>query len=61
MKKKVRYILILGHGYQGSPDDLTIFANGFKKKHKKTKYLILKSYRDKMNESIHYMAQVATD
>ena len=46
--KRIRYILVLAHGYQGSPDDLLLLANGFKKKFKKTKYLILKSYRSRM-------------
>ena len=59
--KKIKYILVLGHGYQGSADDMIMFANGFKKKYKKTKYLILKSYQNKMNDEIHKMAEAASE
>jgi triacylglycerol esterase/lipase EstA (alpha/beta hydrolase family) len=58
---KIRYILVLAHGYQGAPEDLALFANGFKKRYKKSKYLILKSYRNKMGVCLHTMAESAVE
>lgn len=49
---KLRYIFILGHGYQGCTEDLQFIANALKRKFKKSKYLILKSYQSKMESSI---------
>lgn len=38
-----------------------MMANGFKKQYKKCKYLILKSYRNKMGESLTAMADSAVE
>lgn len=51
----------MAHGYQGSPEDLSMLANGFKKKYKKTKYVILNSFKNKMGESLETMADLAAE
>jgi predicted alpha/beta hydrolase len=38
-----------------------MIANGFKRRYKKSKYLILKSYKNKMSESIEAMSDCATE
>jgi hypothetical protein len=57
----VRYIFLLAHGYQGCSQDLIYIANGLKRKYKKSKYLILKSYQSLMDQSLLEMAKVAAE
>jgi hypothetical protein len=47
-----KFIFIFAHGYQGTPDDLYFLANGIKRIYKKSKFLILKSYKHKMDLGI---------
>ena len=42
----------MAHGYHGSANDFILLTNFIKYKFKKCKYLILKSYHDKMDKGL---------
>ncbi len=52
MVEKYKMLFILAHGFQGDPDDLCNFVDILKKRYKRAKFLIIKSYKDKMNGKI---------
>lgn len=60
-KTKSRYIFLLAHGYQGCSDDLIYIANGLKKKYRRSKYLILKSFQGMMDQSLVEMSKRAEE